>query len=268
MSKLPSKFKFIDLSDYGRPVARWIANGLKRTSVTPIDVTTSFIISGLAAIFCMLYSYYFAAAFFLVLKSILDAADGELSRLKNTPSYTGRYYDSVADAILNFLFLMTIWYITHGSIVYMLLAYIGMQAQGSQYNYYYVILRNNVHGDTTSRVFEKEVPKAMKGEQQSTVTFLYNFFQFLYYPFDKLVYFLDKDAINIKPFPKWFMTMSSFYGLGFQLLLIGIMLMLQLEDYIIPFFVGYSVFLFVFAGIRKLFLRERKVVHSKVIEHV
>ena len=38
---------------------------------------------------------------FIILKSIIDAADGELARVKQTPSYAGRYLDSVFDIILN-----------------------------------------------------------------------------------------------------------------------------------------------------------------------
>ena len=77
MSKLPPAYKFIDLSDYGRPIARYIAMSLKETSCTPVQVTWLFIISGLIAIAGMFFGYYYLAAFFLVLKSILDAADGE-----------------------------------------------------------------------------------------------------------------------------------------------------------------------------------------------
>jgi phosphatidylglycerophosphate synthase len=97
MSKLPKEHKFIDLSDYGRPIARLIANSLKNTSYTPVDVTIWFIISGLIGITCMVFGYYWAAAFFLLFKSVLDAADGELARVKETPSYTGRFLDSIAD---------------------------------------------------------------------------------------------------------------------------------------------------------------------------
>jgi len=103
MSKLPKEHKFIDLSDYGRPVAKIIANSLKNTNFTPIHVTIGFIISGLIAIYFILIGYYWFSAFFLILKSILDAADGELARVKNKPSYTGRYLDSVADILLNAL---------------------------------------------------------------------------------------------------------------------------------------------------------------------
>jgi len=50
MSKLPKEFKFLDLSDYGRPPARWIANALKKTAVTPIHITLLFIFAGIIAI--------------------------------------------------------------------------------------------------------------------------------------------------------------------------------------------------------------------------
>ncbi len=254
MSKLPKQYQFIDLSDYGRFIARRIAYALKNTTVSPIQVTCWFIVSGLFAIICIVYNFNLAAAFFLILKSILDAADGELSRVKNMPSYTGRYFDSIADIILNFLFLLAFWYITNISIVYMLLAFIGIQLQGTLYNYYYVILRNSVNGDLTSRVFENESPKAMKGEKQQTVDLLYKIFNVLYMAFDKTIYWMDKKAINSKPFPKWFMTLLSTLGLGFQLLIMSVMLVLNLEEYVIPFFIAYSILILFFVGIRRLVL--------------
>jgi phosphatidylglycerophosphate synthase len=140
MSKLPKAHKFLDLSDYGRPVARIIANSLKNTRFTPIHVTIAFVISGLIGVACILYGYFWAAAFFLILKSILDAADGELARIKETPSYTGRFLDSVSDIILNAIILMAVWYITDAHIWATVLAFIGIQLQGTLYNYYYVIL--------------------------------------------------------------------------------------------------------------------------------
>lgn len=256
MAKLPKEYQFIDLSDYGRWVARLIAAALKETKVTPVHVTTWFIIAGLLAIVCMLLDYFVVAAFFLILKSILDAADGELSRVKQTPSYVGRYYDSIADILLNFLFLMTINYITDGSVWLALIAFIGIQLQGTLYNYYYVILRNLVEGDTTSRIFEDSSPIAMMGETQSKVDIYYKVYDFLYIIFDKTIHFMDRKAMNSQPFPRWFMTMLSTFGLGFQLLVMAIMLALRLEDYIIHFFIAYSVLIFVFIGIRKVFLRK------------
>ena len=254
MSKLPEAYQFLDLSDYGRPSARWIANALKNTSVTPIQVTSWFIVSGALAIAFILLQFYAAAAFFLILKSILDAADGELSRIKNTPSYIGRYYDSIADIILNFLFFLAFWHITDGKIGYMLLAFIGVQLQGTLYNYYYVILRNTVNGDQTSRIFENVAPIAMEGEKQSTVDRFYKIYDLLYISFDKTIYHLDRKAMNSEPFPRWFMTMLSTFGLGFQLLIMAIMLSFNLEAYIIPFFIAYSCLILVFVAIRRIVL--------------
>lgn len=255
MSKLPQEHQFVDLSDYGRSIARGIATGLKDTSVTPIQVTSSFIISGFLAILCIQYHFFFAAAFFLILKSILDAADGELSRIKNMPSYVGRYYDSIADILLNFLFLLAVWTISDSSFLLLILAFVGIQLQGTLYNYYYVILRNTVNGDSTSRVFEDAAPKAMPGEKQSTVNAFFNIFNILYFVFDKTIYLLDRNAINSPPFPKWFMTLVSALGLGSQLLIMGVLLVLNLENYIIPFFIVYTLLIFVFIGIRRFILK-------------
>ena len=245
----------MDLSDYGRPIAKIIAQSLKNTSFTPIHVTIAFVISGLMAIACILNHYYWATAFFLVLKSILDAADGELARIKNTPSYTGRYLDSVSDIILNLLILITIWYVTDGSLALTILAFFGIQLQGTLYNYYYVILRNKHNGDTTSRVFENVTPKALKGEKQSNVNILFGLYTLFYGIFDKIIYRMDAKAVEAQNLPNWFMTAVSTFGLGFQLLLIGIMLALDLKYYIIPFFIGYSFFILVFIAIRRLINR-------------
>ncbi|MFT7072459.1 CDP-alcohol phosphatidyltransferase family protein [Patiriisocius sp. Uisw_017] len=252
MSKLPKEHKFLDLSDYGRPVARLIANSLKETSYTPIDVTIWFIISGLIAIACILSGYYWAAAFFLIFKSILDAADGELARVKETPSYTGRYLDSVADIILNLFIFIAIWYSTEANILYTFLAFLGIQLQGTLYNYYYVILRNKVNGDTTSRIFENETPVALKGENQKNVNILFRIYKTLYGVFDKIIYKLDGNAPQGKILPNLLMTAVSTFGLGFQLLIISLMLVLGYKEFIVPFFLWYSLMIFVFISIRKL----------------
>lgn len=255
MSKLASKDKFTDLSDYGRPLASLFAYQLKNTRFTPVHVTFLFGLSGLLAIFCILKGYFWWASAFIILKSILDAADGELSRIKKTPSYTGRYLDSVFDILLNFSFLMSICYVAETSFVYAILAFISMQMQGTLYNYYYVILRHkSVGSDSTSKIFESASPRALPGESQKGVDILFIVFYLLYCVFDKTIYYLDKDAEKVKGFPAWFMTLISMYGLGFQLLIIAVMLPLELIHFIIPFFLIYNIFIFVFMAIRKIFL--------------
>lgn len=254
MSKLPKEYQFTDLSDYGRPVARWIARTFVPTPITPVHVTVMFIVSGFIGICCILASYEIAAAFFLIFKSILDAADGELARMRKKPSYIGRFFDSISDIILNLLILLSVWYITQSSILLTLLAFFGIQLQGTLYNYYYVILRNHAQGDTTSRIFEEEVPEALHGENQKMVTFLFKLYKILYGPFDRIIYALDFQASESSNFPSWFMTALSTFGLGFQLLMIGLLLVVGLQDLIIPFFIGYTGMVLVFIGMRRYML--------------
>jgi phosphatidylserine synthase len=256
MSKLAAEDKFLDLSDYGRSIGKLFANQLKNTRFTPIHVTLLFGASGLIAIFCILQNHYFLASFFIILKSIIDAADGELARIKNTPSYTGRYLDSVFDIVLNFLFFMTICYVSNTSFWMTLFAFFGIQLQGTLYNYYYVILRNkSVGGDTTSKVFEYKSPRALPGESQKSVDVLFKIYTIVYGVFDKIIHALDSNAYKVKTFPNWFMTLVSIYGLGFQLLIIALMLPLNLIEFIVPFFIIYSLLIFIIIGIRKSIFR-------------
>jgi phosphatidylglycerophosphate synthase len=188
--------------------------------------------------------------FFLILKSIIDAADGELARIKKTPSYTGRYLDSVFDIFINLLIVIVIgaeistpWYL-------IALAFVAIQSQGTLYNYYYVIIRNKyVNGDKTSKIFEYKSPRAL-GARVSGRLIFYSY-TFCYSIFDKTIHWLDKTAYKSNNFPSWFMSFVSMYGLGFQLLIIAVMLPLGLINYIIPFFIHYSIFIFVIIGIRK-----------------
>jgi CDP-alcohol phosphatidyltransferase len=252
MSKLATKDQFFDLSDYGRPLATRFALHLKNTRFTPIHVTYLFGISGIVASYCILKGHYYFAGFFIILKSIIDAADGELARVKNTPSYTGRYLDSVFDISLNFLFFMTICYVSKTTLLYALVAFVGVQLQGTLYNYYYVILRNkSVGGDATSKIFEYKSPRALPGESQKSVDILFALYYFAYGIFDKFIHYLDQDAYKVKTLPNWFMTLLSIYGLGFQLLIMAIMLPMNMIEYIAPFFIVYTSLIVVLVGIRR-----------------
>jgi phosphatidylglycerophosphate synthase len=253
MSKLALADRFIDLSDYGRPLARYAAEKLKHSSITPIHLTFLFGIAGLMAIYFLLAGNFILAGVFLLLKSVIDAADGELSRVKNTPSHSGRYLDSIFDILLNFLILLAVCHYTDGSIWLMLAAFGCVQLQGTLYNYYYVILRSKSKGaDGTSKIFERKPPRALPGEDQRTVNTLFWIFYFLYGAFDRLVFWMDPGALKAQSFPNWFMTQISIYGLGFQLLLIAVLLSANLIEYIIPFFIGYSVLFAVFVPVRRI----------------
>lgn len=255
MSKLTSENKFIDLSDYGRPFANVIAEQLKTTRVTAIHLTLLFLLSGVCAIYCIVIENYWGASFFLILKSILDAADGQLARAKDQPSFTGRYLDSIFDALLNLALLICIGSITGTNLLFVLLALLSMQTQGTIYNYYHVILRHRTDGEGTSQIVEDIKPLAYPGESQRLVNVLFNVFRLLYRGFDEFVYKLDPQAQHAGISKKWFMTLVSVYGLGFQLLLICLFLVIGWMHMIIPFFIGYSILIPFIIGIRRHLLK-------------
>jgi phosphatidylglycerophosphate synthase len=200
---------------------------------------------------CIAYEYYWAAGVFLVLKSVLDAADGELARLKKTPSYTGRFLDSIADILINFFLILLIVRLSDTSIFIGLLAFLCMQLQGTLYNYYYSILRSQFNGDTTSRVFEDEVPTAFPGEKQQTVRVMYYLFRALYGGFDQFIYRLDPSATKDTAIPGWLMTPLSIFGLGFQLLLMSILLIAGFKSHIAIILIALTALLPLFILIRK-----------------
>ena len=252
MKKLGEGYTFIDFSDYGRPLSNLIAFKLKNTSVTAIHLTLLFGVVGILACFAILRLEFLLTLVLLVLKSIIDGADGALARLKQKPSYIGRYLDSLFDFVLNFFLLGAVWMISELSWVWWIAAFFSMELQGTLYNYYYVILRNRISGgDNTSKVFEYKVPVGLHGESQYMVTVLFRCYILCYGLFDRIIHFMDPKAHQDKTITPWLMSLVSLYGLGFQLALLGIGLLLLPVNYILPGFVILTLLLPIFIWLRK-----------------
>lgn len=253
MAKLSAEASFLDLSDYGRPFALFISEKFKNTSVTPLHITYVFGMFGLLAIYLILQQQFIFAGLCIVVKCIIDAADGELARAKNTPSYIGRYCDSIFDFFLNFGFLFAIYLVTESSIWIMLTAFFCLQLQGTLYNFYYVILRHKTAGgDQTSKIFEIETPVALGGESQKIVDIFFKIYLLCYGIFDKIIYKLDRSAARSEIFDSWFMTFVSIYGLGFQLLCVALALAFGLVNYILLAIIIATIFIPILIIIRNM----------------
>ena len=86
------------------------------------------------------------------------------------------------------------------------------------------------------------------------VNFLFITYTIFYGGFDRIILVLDGAAKTKTHLPNWFMSLVSIYGLGFQLLLIGIFLSLNWIAFIIPFFIAFSIFIVIIIGLRKIVL--------------
>jgi hypothetical protein len=161
--KLPDSVRFLDLSDYARPVAVRLAQVLRDTSVRAPHVTLAWAIIGLAGAYGFTHGDYTLAllgAVAMQAKNILDAADGSLARLQNRPSRIGRFLDSLFDYLVALALCGALAVVVSRgrpafyAVILASGAFILGLLQGSVFNYFYVLFRRRRGGDTTSHVQE------------------------------------------------------------------------------------------------------------------
>ena len=225
MSKLPKNHTFIDISDYSRPVAKQLVKLLLPTCVGAITLTWSFVLVSIVAIISIYHGHFYISGILLLLKSMLDAADGEMARARERPSYVGRYFDSISDLLINFSVLFIIAYVSHISMLIMFLTWLSLQLQGTVYNFYYCIKRSHCSGDKTSRINETQCPVPYPWESEILVKILHKLYLLLYGWQDAIVRFFDSDA-SLFYLPNYFLTLTSSLGLGSHIFLMALCLFL------------------------------------------
>ena len=250
MEKVPKEHKFIDFSDYARPLANRIALLLKDTPIRAIHITIFYFFIGILAAFLIYRGDFVVAGLLILLKNVLDAVDGSLARLQNRPSRVGRFADSISDIILNFMFIFAI--ALHYNCCYLLalLAFLSVSLQGTVFNYYYVLYRHKVGGDATSRV--EESPEGYPWDNPILLRVLYALYVVLYSWQDRLIIELDRRLIGCRELyvNKLFLSFVTLFGLGIHLLLLSITLIVgmpKLFFYLVvggSFLMGAGIYLF------------------------
>jgi len=218
---------YVDLSDYARGPAIFIARLLAPTPVRAAHVTWFHFLLMLGAALFLHQGTIIPlgiAALLIVLKNLFDAVDGSLARLQNRPSRVGRFLDSNLDFIGNMVFFLAIPGI---SVEGRIAGFLAFTFQGSIFNFYAVWYRTAHDGDTTSRMVETgnspydyDDPRAMR------VLFL--MYRVFYSWQDRGVAVLDHFVAGRNaPTPNSrFMELSSALGPGFQYLAIIFFLVL------------------------------------------
>ncbi|MBI9072046.1 MAG: CDP-alcohol phosphatidyltransferase family protein [Melioribacteraceae bacterium] len=256
MAKLPKKERFLDFSDYGRSLAVKFAELLLPTGLGAISITWMFTFVGIVAALLIYLDQPVIAALLLPVKSMLDAADGEMARLRKKPSYVGRYLDSVNDFLINAILIFTLMHKCNQSYVLAFAALVLMELQGSVFNYYYLVKRYKCDGDKTSRINESSKPEPFPWDNKNALTTLHFLYKVIYRWQDKIIWFLDKKADQAENLPKWFMSLVSVLGLGFQLLVMALFLIAGYSELIIPVFIfPYTVYGILVIVIRKVFIK-------------
>jgi phosphatidylglycerophosphate synthase len=228
---------YIDLSDYARPAAIWIANKLQDTSIHVYHITIFHFLLMLLAAFVITKAGFLAillASVLLLVKNMLDAVDGSLARMRNKPSRVGRFLDSNLDFVGNFFLFLALVDIPIWMRLFSFFCFI---LQGSFFNYYYILFRKSHGGDTTSKVKEDDT-STYQYDNPTALRILYFFYRLFYQWQDVLVMHIDQQTKNekrtISPF---FISCLSINGLGFQYIIIIILLLLHQQQLIPVWFV-------------------------------
>ena len=271
VDKLQADDKFLDLSDYGRPLARRLVRLLMNTRITPVQITLTYTVVGfIAAILFAMGGYVngVVAGILLLLKSTLDAADGSLARARNRPSRVGRFLDSICDFTVNafvFFGLAVNGGMTIGKAVVAMIALESATWQCSAFSYYYVHYRNLTGGDTTSQMNEAG-SEGYAWDNPRVVHVLRRIYVIIFGWQDALLARLDRAFTPDRASPvyrnKTLLTAFTVLGLGFQLLLIAICAWLDRAAWVPALFiVGLNAYWAIIMLIRYLMTR-RAVMHS------
>lgn len=249
--KLSDHERFLDLSDYGRPLADLIVAALLPTRVSPLHLTLGYTVVGLLAAGLFAaggYAQGVAAGLLLLVKSALDAADGSLARARGRPSRVGRYLDSLCDFLVNLAVFGGLAWAEAAragsawSFPVAALALVAAMLEVSVVNYYYDLQRRLAGGDHTSLLDESQA-RPYPWDHPRLTRLLQRAYLAIYGWQDRLVARLDRLAVA--PLPAWrhapsprYLTATTALGLGTQLLLIALAAVVNRPFWALFFFLG------------------------------
>jgi len=227
----------VDLSDYARGLAVWLVRPLAATRVRAWHITwVHFIVMVVAAI-CLRAGGLTGtgwAALLLMVKNVLDAADGSLARLQQRPSRVGRFLDSNLDFVGHALFFAAVPGVDP---VTRLAGFLFFTLQGSVFNYYMVWYRTVSGGDDTSRLRE-EADSPYSWDSPVIVQRLYRMYRVCYGWQDWIVDRLDRGLCPERSLPsRRLLALFSALGPGFQYLFIVMLLVAGIPQFIPDLFV-------------------------------
>tara|TARA_B110000881_G_C18593455_1_gene529628 strand:+ start:1029 stop:1784 length:756 start_codon:yes stop_codon:yes gene_type:complete len=239
-----------DLSDWGRPLARFLASYLKKTRISVIQVTNFHLLLSFLGAWLIISDDTVEACLILVIKGIIDAVDGELARMRKQPSHVGRYWDTVADTIGLIVIMVAFGQTLDWSNKLTIIIILTILFQYSLFNHFSVRTRILHSGDTTSRVDEQKCPEAYPWENQKNVNTLHSIYVIFFSWQDKIISKLVGQGSKNLVFE---LTISSILGYGMQSVFILLLAITQNLQYIPHLIIGINSILMVITIIRSRF---------------
>jgi phosphatidylglycerophosphate synthase len=220
-----------------RPVAAALVWLIYPTNITPNHVTVAAICVGMAS--AWMYAAgtpaaVMAAGILIVLKDIIDDADGQLARAKQQYSRRGRFLDSIGDFVVDVAVFAGI---AAGlcasrpvlsSVVLSVLAFWGITLRVSYHVFYQVSFLHLEGKYELNRIVEEVTDADRKGDRVALV--LQRVFNVLYGWQDRLMLAIDTwcrgGRVDARLLPTWYgdgfgLRLSGLLGFGTELMLLG-----------------------------------------------
>ena len=232
--------KVVDLSEWGRPLARVITRFLKDKPVSVIQVTNFHLLLSLYSAWLIYQGDTILACFLLIVKGVIDAVDGELARTRERPSHVGRYWDTVVDTIGLIAVMWAFGSLFNWDILFTFGMILAILFQYSLFNHYSILMKALGSGDATSRIDERIRPVAHPWEKQRNVNILHFIYLCFFNWQDRIISGLSGKGSKSLVFE---LTVSSALGFGMQSLLIFGLALTQNLEYLTHLVLGVNMFL-------------------------
>jgi len=219
----------VDLSEWGRPIARVMANFLKEKPISVMQVTNIHFVLSLYCAWLIFEGSPILACSLLIVKGVIDAVDGELARMRERPSHVGRYWDTVADTLGLVAVMWAFATVLNWEVVFTGAMILATLFQYSLFNHYSILMRALGSGDDTSRIDERVRPVAHPWEKQSNVNFLHFIYLCFFSWQDRIISALTGKGSENLVFE---LTVSSSLGYGAQSIVIFLLALTQNLDYL------------------------------------
>lgn len=221
-----------------RPLAAAIVWLVYPTPLTPNDLTLIAIVVGFASAY-----YYMLAApaaialagVLIVVKDILDDADGQLARAKELYSRRGRFLDSVGDAAVNLALFAGVTYSVYRihsnplTIILGTLSLLGITLRVSYHVFYQVSFLHLENRYRLNRITEEVTDEDRRGD--SVALRMQQLFALIYGWQDRLMSRIDRwcrgERFDQALLPVWYsdrfgLRLSGLMGFGTEYMLLGI----------------------------------------------
>ena len=197
-----------------RPLSNALASPLARAGISPPVVVLANAAAGVLAAVVLLTGHLVVAAVLLQLKTLLDNTDGALARATGQVTLAGRYFDTVADLVVNAALFVALGHVT-GQPILAAAAFVALTLVLAV-DFNVTELYREAHGIPTDE------PRSTAGSAELALAAAYRVF---FAPLDRVIRGVSAWRFGDRPaYDRFAVTVLANLGLTTQLAALGVCL--------------------------------------------